>query len=402
MDSSSITLSAIEEASKKVSTGVQLTISSHINNEKFDHQKEGLDFLETKNSLLLSYMIDLTQLMCLKSATERDSEKIEQCLHRLREMKTVLEKVKPLEKRMRYQLDKLLAISASSSSFAAAAESSSKIEEGEKMESKVAMESDPLAFRPNPDFMDGKDEGADSDDTDNANEGADSNSDDEDLLAARMAFKSGRGTEDEKNNVYKAPRLAAVPFTEETTQSEKEERVMKRQRDRMRKSELLSTLKSSFGDAPEEDDFVGGAALGKQRESSQRFADKEAERTKYEEETMVRLATTRNEKKMKKRMIREELSNLNSISDLGNLATGVSVAFGEKRNSKSSKDPFEVEGKGSNRHINGKRKRITDEFGGEGDAKKESRRNTVPKSSLQRELYGGGKSGGGKRRSKKY
>eukprot|EP01083_Nonionella_stella_P070569 188898_1 len=401
MESSSITLSAIEETSKKVSSGVQLTINNHVNNEKFDHQKEGLDFLETKNSLLLSYMIDLTQLMCLKSAKERDATKIEQCLHRLREMRTVLEKVKPLEKKMRYQLDKLLAISASSSSFAAAAESSPNIEEGEKMESKMAMESDPLAFRPNPDFMDGKDEGADSDDTDNENEGADSNSDDEDLLAARMAFKSGRDKEDEKNNVYKAPRLAAVPFTEETTQSEKEERVMKRQRDRMRKSELLSTVKSSFGDAPEEDDFVGGANLGKQRESSQRFADKEAERTKYEEETMVRLATSRNEKKMKKRMIREELSNLNSISDLGNLATGVSVAFGENRSSKSSKDPFEVEGKGSNRHVNGKRRRITDEFGGDGGAKRESRRNTVPKSSLQRELYGGGKSGGGKRRSKK-
>ena len=63
--------------------------------------------------------------------------------------------------------------------------------------------------------------------------------------------------------MYKAPRLAAVPFTEETSQSEKEERVKKRQRDSLRKSELLSTLKSSFGDAPEEDNFVGGAALGK-------------------------------------------------------------------------------------------------------------------------------------------
>jgi hypothetical protein len=41
----------------------------------------------------------------------------------------ILEKVRPLEKEMRYQLDKLLALSASSSDFAAAANNSPTIVE---------------------------------------------------------------------------------------------------------------------------------------------------------------------------------------------------------------------------------------------------------------------------------
>jgi len=80
--------------------------------------------------LLLSYLIDLTL-----DAREKVSKKHdEQNFKRLIETRTVLDKTRPLEKKMRYQLDKLLA--ATTTSFAA-----------------VNNNNDPLTFRPDPNAM---------------------------------------------------------------------------------------------------------------------------------------------------------------------------------------------------------------------------------------------------------
>ncbi len=400
MDQLSLILSALEETGKKVSSTVLQSVDDHVNNNKFDSKKDSLDFLEAKNGIMLSYLIDLTQLLRLRTSKEKNVEEVEECLNRLREMRIILEKVRPLEKKMRYQLDKLLALSASSSSFAAATDNSPDEEKSQNaMKSDVAIESDPLAYRPNLELMDGREDENEDESADSENDTTD---DDDDLMAAKMAFKAGSRKDDEDSQLYRAPRLAAVPFSESKTKSEKEERLMKRQRDRMRKSELLSTLKSTFGDAPEEDDFGGGAIIGKQRESAQRLAEKEAEKTRYEEDAMIRLGTSRKDKKMKNRIMREEISNLNTISDLGNLTTGVSVAFGDgdRGSSKGGGKNSILEGSASSRYANGKRRRDFDEFGGEGATKKGGKRRD-PKNSFQKALYGVSASGSKKKKSRK-
>ena len=58
--------SAVTETSKKISSSLLPSIENHVQNEKFD-KKDGLDFLDAKNSIMLSYMIDLTLLLKLKA-----------------------------------------------------------------------------------------------------------------------------------------------------------------------------------------------------------------------------------------------------------------------------------------------------------------------------------------------
>lgn len=87
--------------------------------------------------MLLSYLIDLTYLTRETVSKKHD----EQNLRRLIETRTVLDKTRPLEKKMRYQLDKLLA--ATTTSFAVG---------GDNNNSEAA---DPLTFRPNPHALEG-------------------------------------------------------------------------------------------------------------------------------------------------------------------------------------------------------------------------------------------------------
>ena len=417
----SLLLPAVKETSNKISSSLLPSIDDHVSNEKFE-QKDGLDFLDAKNGIMISYMIDLTQLLRLKSAKSPNKEEIEACLGRLREMKITLEKIRPLEKKMRYQIDKLLALSASSSAFAAANLNASSVdkEDGGDNDNGAVESSDPLAFRPNPDSMLGKDEDDAMSDNEIVNDSNDESldsmddssdgEDDDELRAAKEALNAGRSKRRNKNDdddeddvkgqgVYRAPRLAAVPFVEHEKKSDKEERILKRKQDRLRKSEFLSTLKATFGDAPEEDDFDGGAAVGKQRESARRFAEKLEEKTRHEEDTMMRLTTSRKEKMMRNKMMREEVSNLNSIVDLGNISAGVSAAFGGGKRGKGREELIEVEGRGSSRHSNGKRRRDGDEFGGTSSNNGKVKKRASAKNSFQKALYGM-EGGSGKKKKK--
>jgi hypothetical protein len=70
-------------------------------------------------------------------------------------------------------------------------------------------------------------------------------------------------------------------------------------------------------DALEQEDGTGGAELGRQREAARRRAVCVSEHTKFEEDNMMGLTVTH--VKRRQRLMRKETSNLNAISDLGNL-----------------------------------------------------------------------------------
>lgn len=67
---------------------------------------QGLSFLEVKNHMLLSYITNLTYLMYQKL----NGKKIEfdSSIDRLVETRTVLEKMRPIDQKLKYQIDKLL------------------------------------------------------------------------------------------------------------------------------------------------------------------------------------------------------------------------------------------------------------------------------------------------------
>ena len=359
-------ISSLKETSQKISAALMPSIQAHVKSEEFS-TTDGLDFLDVKNGLMLSYLIDLVTYI---RESKRGAD-VAMCTIRLNEMKIVLDKMRGLDKKLRYQIDKLLAADTTASEFAAGGDNGDASE-------------DPLKFRPDPKALDGEDSydsdvsadyGPGSDVADSGKRlGGSRGVDDEDLEAARATLsfaknkREKRREEDEDDDVYRAPRTTAVPyaFDQERKQTEKD----KRERRRMRATELAQTLRAQYGEAPEQEDIHGGSDLGKQRAAARRLADREAERTKYEEDTMVRLQTSRKDKKEKKRLMREETSNLNAIADLGNLVRETkALSRYESRGEGEGRSSFQTDDT-PKRYSNGKRRRDQINTDGKSSARK--------------------------------
>jgi U3 small nucleolar ribonucleoprotein protein LCP5 len=463
------TVDALKETLKKVEASLIPAVDSFCSNGSKSNGKAalpssfGLDFLHVKNTLLLSYLIDLLvhirdTVEPLPSHPEADSDEEskeeesdsedkqqqqlkqqqqqQQQKRRLLEMRTVLDKSRGLDKKLRYQIDKLLSSLTDSSAFATGGEgtnnSNDSGDEGDR-EGFTNDREDPLRYRPDPKAMlDNSDDDDSAEEDDNSDDGGD---EDEDLASARATLAISKknkskkyeddGQDDDEDDraskKYIAPRLTAVPYTHDVADKRVEQE--KRQRRKLRASELAQTLRQQYGDQPDTEDVFGGGnseLYGKQRSASKALAQREAERIEFEESTMVRLTTSRKEKKEKKRVERmlEGGSNLAQIANLGNLVRETE-AFGRNDNHDGSDDEYgerekaletymsgeqnNNEGGGdgnSSRHANGKRRRggpITDDSGRE-----TTKMGKRPKAynSYQAELYGGGKSNSGSKASK--
>ena len=222
---------------------------------------------------------------------------------------------------------------------------------------------------------------SDSDDSDSDSDVGekDGDSDMDDLEAARATLQKARQHQEKvDNDIYRAPRLASMPYRLDEDDDYGER--LKRKNQRMRQSELAQTLRSEYGEAPEQADVHGGSDYGRQREAARRLVEREAEKIQMEEENFVRLTTSRKEKKERNRLLREESSNLAAIANLGNVVRGVSSAFEEDGDG-------ELEGLEEGRYSNGKRRRnMVDEA--TGYSRKKSGRARQPKNELQQALYG--------------
>ena len=142
-------------------------------------------------------------------------------------------------------------------------------------------------------------------------------------------LKTALEKEDKDSGVYQPPRLQAMPFQLNEQHQEKEEHQRQKHLARMQRSELADVVRAQFTDAPEEEDIRGGAMLGKQREVSKKLSQREADVAEFEETHMIRLTMGKKEKKERKRIMREEMSNLGAIADFGNVVAGVDDAFGD-------------------------------------------------------------------------
>lgn len=179
--------------------------------------------------------------------------------------------------------------------------------------------------------------------------------------------------EEKESGVYQPPRLQAMPFDMNEQHQEKEERQRQKQLARMQRSELAEVVRAQYTDAPEEEDIRGGAMLGKQREVSKKLAQREADITEFEETHMIRLTASKKDKKERKRIMREEMSNLGAIADFGNVVAGVDDAFGDGTRGRGRR---QSEGGNGTFVTKGMRKRKVEVFEPQG----KSRRSTGGKS----------------------
>jgi U3 small nucleolar ribonucleoprotein protein LCP5 len=475
--SANTTVDALQETLKKVEASLLPTVDSFCSaadvgtknkkdetTEKTKPSALGLDFLHVKNTLLLSYLIDLTVHLRdtvdpilpddEESKEEEEStlqqQKEQQQHRRLIEMRTVLDKSRGLDKKLRYQIEKLLSSLTNSSSYATGGDNTKDSEDDDdddddnnnNRQQFGTKEDDPLKYRPDPKSMLDDDDDDDDDDNDSSNDDDsnddDEESEDEDLAAARatMSFskqaksKKKKGDEDDSDDddegksskKYIAPRMTAVPYTHDVADKQKEKDT--RQRRKLRSTELAQTLRQQYGDQPDTEDVFGGGNsefYGKQRTAAKAVAQREADILQFEESTMTRFTTSRKDKKEKKRVERmmEGGTNLASIANLGNLVRETQAfgrsgnnsddeQYGEEEalkeymsgvqnNKNKSNDDDDDDGGSNKRHASGKRRRdaVTENRKEGAGRRLKNGKNPKAYNSLQAALYGSGDVGGG-------
>ncbi|XP_054621367.1 neuroguidin isoform X2 [Dunckerocampus dactyliophorus] len=230
---------------------------------------KGLSFLDLRYHLLLFYLQDLTHLISIK--TEGGKIKESEALNRLVTIRTVLEKMRPLDHKLKYQIDKLVRTAVTGS----------------------LAENDPLQLRPNPENLMSK--------------LSDSESEDEE--ENKVSEKKAARATDRK---YLPPKIAAVHYDGDMTEADKQKAQVERQKRAALRSSVIQELRQQYSDAPEE--------IRERRDfQSERESREELHRKTYEESMMVRLNVPKREKNSKKRRLMAMSGQLSGITHFGDI-----------------------------------------------------------------------------------
>lgn len=217
--------------------------------------------------------------------------------------RVIIEKMHPIERKLRYQIDKLLKMATTGT-----------------LESEAA---NPLRFKPNLADLDSGDDAGD----------------DVSMTSVKTRKKKARSfggdvSEDDDDvaddvssgGVYRPPKLREVAFSEEgegLTSAEKARERLEKSKKRAAKSSIMSYIKSQYGVAPEEERVVGTDIYEEDNEDTATgeaaiAARRRRERAEYEEEMMTRLDETKEEKKRNRKAPKlvDELANLDKFSDI--------------------------------------------------------------------------------------
>lgn len=212
-------------------------------------------------------------------------------IDRLIEIRTVLEKIRPIDHKLRYQIDKLVKTAVTGSTNA----------------------SDPLNFKANPSNLMSQLNDSESD----------SESDEDEPSASYKKKPKTDNSEVDEIAKYVPPKITSMPYDDETA-AEKQEKLRERARKRAINSTLIDEWKEEFLDTPVE---ISGGSRAQQMISK---AMKERER--YEEDNLTRLPMSKADKHRQKR-----LSTMGSLGDELTGFSGMSSNGGKKRKSGGGK-----------------------------------------------------------------
>ncbi|KAM6181663.1 neuroguidin [Erethizon dorsatum] len=238
--------------------------------------EKGLSFLEVKDQLLLMYLMDLSHLILHKASG--GSLQGHAAVLRLVEIRTVLEKLRPLDQKLKYQIDKLVKTAVTGS----------------------LSENDPLRFKPHPSNMISK---------------LNSEDEEEDEAGDGQSEASGKKSTKGASKKYVPPRLVPVHYDE--TEAEREKKRLERAKKRALSSSVIRELKEQYSDAPEEIRDACHPHVTRQSQEDQH-------RINYEESMMVRLSVSKREKGRRKRanVMSSQLQSLTHFSDISALTGG--------------------------------------------------------------------------------
>jgi len=249
-------LSGIEDQAKQLTACVdklhdELKADCPQDNEQREKSR-GLSYLDMKNILMLNYNCDLVHLIKLKTEGKSLlSEEASKSIERLIETRTVLERLRSIDHKLRYQVDKLVRAANVTAQDGAV---------------------DPLEHRANLDNFDDDDNDNDDDDDGDA---------------------EGGGGKTKGDGVYKPPKLAAVRYDGDETKQEKMEKKAKMRAKAIANASMLKDLDL---DREEPDEIFENQV--------HRFKEDKRleERTKFEEDNFTRITLNKKEKARMKRM----------------------------------------------------------------------------------------------------
>jgi U3 small nucleolar ribonucleoprotein protein LCP5 len=260
----------------------------------------GIPYLDVKVQLLLSYNINLALLVLLKMGGRSIEE--HEVVDALIKRRAVLEKIRPIDTKLRYEVDKLLRT--------AAVGNLQTSRDRRAPRSQAAASSSGLQFRPMVEHLDG---GA------GALEGGDGGAADE-LRAPTTT--SDRGV---KGGLYRPPRLASTPYSDEASKSRLKEDLRKK----LSRNAMFQEMREVDSDRP--------TKIVERTSGSQRLDREEADRTRYEESNFIRLPDAKTFEKRRERARMQGVSSgsLASFSGVGQLrgllAGENSVAMSKKK-----------------------------------------------------------------------
>ncbi|XP_015930403.1 neuroguidin [Parasteatoda tepidariorum] len=204
--------------------------------------KNGLSFYDLKNHTLLNYITDLTYVILQK--TSGKSIENDPAVARLCESRIVLEKMRPIEEKLKYQVDKLLTVASTGHINA----------------------KDPLRFKANPESLDDQVENEDSEE------------------------------EQKFSNVYVPPKISAAYFSEDNNVEERKKKILEKSQKRALSSSVLYELRKEYDTGPEEIKETVDPYRIKLNEEMK-------ERSRYEEEYMLRLPMTKKQRHEARQMM---------------------------------------------------------------------------------------------------
>ncbi|KAI9595717.1 hypothetical protein BDF19DRAFT_476315 [Syncephalis fuscata] len=255
----------------------------------------GISLLEVKYHTLLQYITQLVYVIGRKLHGEplENSAAIDALIHD----RIILEKVKPIEQKLKYQLDKLIR----AASLGASAGGNEQV--------------NPYSFKPNPQQL----VGANDDNDAEKGQGNILTINRGNKLIKAIVLGGDNDTDDEGSKLYRAPRLAPVHYDEGADAKEKRKKHEQRLLEKAAKSRLIQDLVAEYDDRPEQMGVEGGARDGYGGDDA--LEKREKERTRYEEDNFTRLSLSKQEtRRMRDGGLHRFTNEFKNLNDFSNLA----------------------------------------------------------------------------------
>ncbi|KAJ1972183.1 hypothetical protein H4R35_004816 [Dimargaris xerosporica] len=244
--------------------------------------RDGLSLLDVKHHTLLEYITNLVFVIHLRLSGRSVAN--HPVVHKLIEDRVVLEKIGPIEQKLKYQIDKVVR-----------AATMDHPEQTYKEASTSLRAMDPLQFKPSMANMTNTDELSGTDGEDDTAE--------------------AHGTK----GVYQPPKMTPMHYQEDTGLAARQAKYEQRLRERAARSHMVKELMQDMDDRPEQSTVHGNASVSGLSHAERKYAEQQ----KYEENHFVRLTMSRKDKHQLKQTqlnrLDDEFKNLNDFATMATL-----------------------------------------------------------------------------------